>query len=466
MFRLGGGTVSLLLCLGLSTSQSPNDFPICVNISNLVGSPLPAARDLFYVSRNISYMNTGTLGPMPKPALECAVEAWKYLEGDPVNRYPWGSTGEELDDVREVASNIFSCSISEIVLLQSTTVALNTVAEGLVASGTFQSGDSVLITDQEHPGGVAAWEHWQDIGLVDSIDKVAIPYGENATKESVIAAFDAAFKAASATGRRYRVVFASHVLTTTGLRLPLTEIASIVHSYGAFFIVDGAQAPGGISVNLTASGADVYTISAHKWLLAPTGSGLLYIRTDAQPAVSPTYLSAGYNAYTAATGTLPLQTVAGLSYVFDFFAAFGGLEVVEKYNTALRERTYEYMQVCSYETASHLNYIYMRKNFQALVTKLSVSTEKDFSGFEIISPPSISGLASPILSINLPPAVISASDCASRLLTQYGVVVKLLPDFEGGNTFQKNSIRISHHLFNSEIDVLKLINGLSSLLLE
>lgn len=290
-------------------------------------------------------MNTATLGPMPKPALECAVDAWKYLEGDPVNRYPWGS-GQELDDVREAACRLFSCDISELALVQSTTVGLNLVAEGLVATGTLRMGDSVLVTDQEHPGGVAAWEHWMDVGVIDTVDKVVIPYGAAATKENIVSAYKEVLEAGAALGKRYRVVFASHILTTTGLRLPLRDISDLVHSYGGLFVVDGAQATGGISVNLSSTGADVYTVSAHKWLLAPTGSAFLYVRSgEAQAAISPTYLSSGYYAYTGATGTMPLQTIAGLGYVLDFFAAYGGLEVVEKYNMGLREYTYSQVQV-------------------------------------------------------------------------------------------------------------------------
>ena len=102
--------------------------------------------------------------------------------------------------------------------------------------------------------------------------------------------------------------------------------------------------------------------------------------------------------------------------------------------------------------------------FQSLVESLVKSEEKDYSGFEIISPNSSSGLASPILSINLPPAVISASDCVSLLQSEYGVVVKLLPDYEGGNTFQMNSIRVSHHILNTEEDADKFIRGLAALL--
>ena len=70
----------------------------------------------------------------------------------------------------------------------------------------------------------------------------------------------------------------SHVTTTNGLRLPIKQLAALVHSrsHGAVLVVDGAQAYGGVDVDVKALGVDVYATSSHKWLLSTKGSGLLY----------------------------------------------------------------------------------------------------------------------------------------------------------------------------------------------
>lgn len=428
-------------------SDSPDSLPACEAMDMLANSTLPASKDLFYIKRNISYMNTATLGPMPRPALQCAVGVWEEFEADPVNMYPWGS-GMELDQVRERASIAMSCGTDELLLTPSTTVSLNMVGEGLVTSGTLQKGANILVTDQEHGGGMAVWEHWQSAGVISSVDTVPVPYGVDATIDSVVTTFQRALQTAESEDKLYTVVMVSHVLTTTGLRLPLPELADLVHSHNpdALFVVDGAQAPGAINLNLTATGADVYTVSAHKWLLAPTGSGLLYVRAGrAQAAVTPTYTDGGFSAYSVSSGTVPLQTIAGLGYAFDFFAAYGGLAAAEEHNMRLREYSYNRLATL-------------------VDVLLSNPGSKDYTGLEIISPPASSGVASPIIGMNLPPEVLLNSDAVSLLKSQYGVVVKLLPDYEGGNPFNVNAIRMSHHIFNCQTDVDKLLTGLTELL--
>lgn len=435
-------------CIGLGQtelSDSPESLPDCQTINDLVNKSLPVDIDLFYVKPGISYMNTATLGPMPRAALKCAVDVWESFETDPVNMYPWGD-GMELDEVRERAASMFSCEVDELVLTPSTTVSLNMVGEGLVSARALEKGANILTTDQEHGGGLAVWQHWQNAGVIDAIDTVPVPYGLGATVESIITAFQSSFESAANEGKMYTVVMVSHVLTTTGLRLPLSELAKLVHDHNpaALFVVDGAQAPGGINVNLTDTGADIYTVSAHKWLLAPTGSGLLYVRSSrAQQLVTPTYTDGGFQAYSQSSGTVPLQTIAGLGYVLDFFAAYGGLPAAENYNMQLRE--YCYHQLI------------------ALVDRLLIENGL-YAGLEVISPPGSSGVASPIVAVNLPPAVLSNADAVSLLKTEYGVVVKLLPDHEGGNPFVVNAIRMSHHIFNSVADVDKLLRGLTDLL--
>lgn len=469
----------LLLFLHLSSctadDSSPQALPPCPAIDKLPSPVLPAPRDLFYVKHNVSYMNTATLGPMPRPALKCAVQVWETFETDPVDMYPWGS-GMELDEVRGRAAAELGCDLDELVLTPSTTVSLNMVGEGLASTGFFSSGSgaakrNALTTDQEHGGGLAWLLHWQAAGMVDRVDTVAVPYGRDATSETVLKAFSDALAAAEAGGEfTYDIVFASHILTTTGLQLPLAELAQLAHDHGALFVVDGAQAPGGVHVDLHATGADVYTVSAHKWLLAPTGSGLLYVKNSSavRDLVRPTYLDGGYSAYTQASGTVPLQSIAGLGYVLDFFAAFGGTAAAEAHNLALRETTYDALVALvdrlllagggGGQPAARTG---TGMSSMAAAGKLGSA---NYTGLEVISPPAASGVASPIVSLNLPPAVISNTDCVSRLLSEFGVVVKLLPDHEGGNPFVENAIRISHHIFNDDRDVEKLLAGLTALL--
>jgi Aminotransferase class-V len=158
------------------------------------------------------------------------------------------------------------------------------------------------MTDQEHAGATSGWLHYAALGAIGGIDTVAVPVsfpvggasGGDPTGD-IIAAFAAALGNASA---GYRVVAVPHVLTTTGAALPLGAIAALAHDAGALLVVDGAQAPGGLAVDVNATGADVYACSAHKWLLAAKASAVLVIRRAVQPHVRATFLDGGMSTYT------------------------------------------------------------------------------------------------------------------------------------------------------------------------
>ena len=122
-----------------------------------------------------------------------------------------------------------------------------------------------------------------------------------------------------------------------------------------------------------------------------------------------------------------------------------GLQNVANYNLGLRGELYKAMAI--------------------LQDNLIATNPTKYAGLEIISPSQNSMVASPIVSLNIPEAVISNSDLCSRLLNDYGVVVKKLADYEGGNDFVVNAIRVTTHMFNNENDISKLMNGLTRILL-
>ena len=122
---------------------------------------------------------------------------------------------------------------------------------------------------------------------------------------------------------RTRVCSFSHVETITGLRMPLAEIAALTRPREIFLVCDGAQAPGMLQVDVKALGVDAYASSSHKWMLAPKGSGLLYIRKEVQDRIQPLVLSTGYQAYTSASGTRNVCQILGHGLAMDFHNAIG-----------------------------------------------------------------------------------------------------------------------------------------------
>jgi selenocysteine lyase/cysteine desulfurase len=94
---------------------------------------------------------------------------------------------------------------------------------------------------------------------------------------------------------RTRVIFVSHITTTTGVILPVKEISALAHSKGMVSMIDGAQVTGQIPLNIKEIGCDMYGSSPHKWLMAPKGSGFLYVRDEIQDRIWSTVTTAGWD---------------------------------------------------------------------------------------------------------------------------------------------------------------------------
>jgi isopenicillin-N epimerase len=114
-----------------------------------------------------------------------------------------------------------------------------------------------------------------------------LPVGPNFTRQKLIDRFYAALD------DKAQLLFLSHISTATGLVLPVAEICTIARSRGVLTVIDGAHAPGMIAVDLRAIGCDFYAANGHKWLLAPCGSGFLYIRPGLEHRVEPLVASWG-----------------------------------------------------------------------------------------------------------------------------------------------------------------------------
>jgi isopenicillin-N epimerase len=113
---------------------------------------------------------------------------------------------------------------------------------------------------------------------------IPLPYDETAWVDQMMAAV----------GPRTRVIFASHITSTTALIFPLAELCARARAAGITTLIDGAHAPGHVEVDLGALGADCYTGNCHKWLCAPKGAAFLHVRPELQEAIQARVVSWGY----------------------------------------------------------------------------------------------------------------------------------------------------------------------------
>jgi isopenicillin-N epimerase len=189
-------------------------------------------------------------------------------------------------------------------------------------------GDEVLTTDHEHIGGLCPWQliaARRGVGL--KIFRLPVP----ATDPAAI--LD---RLAAAITPRTRVVSISHVTFTTGLIMPVAEIARRCRERGIITVVDGAHPPGLVRVDLRALDADFYASSPHKWLLAPQGTGFLWMGAEWATRLWPTLASGGWDDLSLGAhrfnhlGTLDESRLAGLDAALRFHEAIGPDRIVER----------------------------------------------------------------------------------------------------------------------------------------
>lgn len=338
--------------------------------------------------------------------MERAIAAWKQLELNP-SFFGYGEHEQAMEGVRAKAAAFIGCKTEELVITNCTTEGMNWTAQGL----TLGVGDRVLTTDQEHPGGRACWDYVvRRYGA--TLDIVEIPPGEH-DAQAIIDRMTKAFTS------RTRVLSFSHVLSSTGLRMPVAELSALARSRRCIAVVDGAQALGGGPIDVKALGCHVYAASGHKWLLGPPGTGVLYMSEELGQAVDPISLQAGRASYSASSGVSSIPSVLGMGAAFDYMSAIG-LGRIETHNLALRNRLYAALQN---------------------VSRLRV----------VSAPPG--PLASALLTYRLPDEFESRA-FQQRMREKHNIELKVVPK----NWFNGN--RVSTHLFNSEQDVDALVAAL------
>lgn len=277
----------------------------------------------------LAYLNTASLGPTPRSIRAVMDRAWTELEANPV-RMAYGDGGvlAQTDFARAQIAASLGCAADELLLTRSTTDAMNILAAGTRLS----EGDRVLTTDQEHEGGTYCWttlaRRW---GVAVDVIPIA---PEDHDAAAILSRFASALRPTT------RVISVSHVISATGHRMPVEEIAALARSRGVICVVDGAQAWGQIPVNVKTIGCHAYATTGHKWMMGPKGCGVLYLGPEAHEMIQPVQLEDGHRFVSNATGVGCLPLAIGLGAAAEAMRK-RGMERVAAHNIALRDRAYE-----------------------------------------------------------------------------------------------------------------------------
>ncbi|MBT7859990.1 MAG: aminotransferase class V-fold PLP-dependent enzyme [Gemmatimonadetes bacterium] len=269
----------------------------------------------FLLEPGLMHFNNGSIGSTPRPIVEAHKAYIERFEAD-AYRHAWsGFSDKRLADVTPKAARFLNADSNEILLTRNTTEGMNLVATGI----RLQAGDEILTTDHEHAGGINCWHHMAQMQDV-VVKKIHLP-------DPVTSKAEILERVEDGITPRTRVCSFSHLTTTTGLIMPMAEIAQITRPKGILLVCDGAQAPGMLDVDVGKLMVDAYASSSHKWMLAPKGSGLLYVRKEAQDRIRPVaaYASVGsqYAAYSGSVGTRNTPMLLAHGDTMDFHNVLG-----------------------------------------------------------------------------------------------------------------------------------------------
>ena len=247
----------------------------------MTASPPEELRHDFLLDPAVAFLNHGSFGACPRPVFESYQAHQRDLEWEPIDfldrRLPTLLSAARTELARYVNAPPF-----DLAFVTNATTGVNLAARSL----DVRPGDEILTTDLEYGACDLAWE-WLCRRTGAEYVRAPIPLPLASPAQLVDALFGRATE-------RTRVVYVSHLTSSTALVLPVEEIVSRARELGLVTIVDGAHAPAHVPVDLAALGADFYSGNAHKWLLAPKGAGFLHVRPEHQERVDAATVSWGY----------------------------------------------------------------------------------------------------------------------------------------------------------------------------
>ncbi|MDA8972453.1 MAG: aminotransferase class V-fold PLP-dependent enzyme [Saprospiraceae bacterium] len=224
-------------------------------------------RQAYTVSTNIVNLNNGGVSPSPK-VVQDAVERYNRLSNEAPSYYMWRVLDRGKEGLRGKLADLAGVSMEEIAINRNASEALETVIFGL----RLKRGDEVVLSKQDYPNVINAWKQRSlREGIVLNFISFDFPI-EN--KKEIVQKFKNAFTA------KTKVVNITHMINWVGQILPVNEIAAEARKKNIEVVVDGAHTFGHLDFKVSDLDCDYFGTSLHKWLCAPFGSGMLYVKKD------------------------------------------------------------------------------------------------------------------------------------------------------------------------------------------
>ena len=243
---------------------------------------LPNLRSQFLLRPDITYLNFGSFGACPKPVFERYQQYQLELEQEPVQFIVQTGLGY-LATSRKALAAYMQADSDDLVYVVNPSHAVNIVAKSL----SLKPGDEILTSSWEYGACDRTWQYY--------CDKSGATYIKQPIRLPIESAEDFVAQFLQGISDKTKLIFLSHITSSTALRFPVESIIREATRRGILTFIDGAHAPGQLPLNLTSLGVDFYTGACHKWMMTPKGSSFLYAKKSQQSLLDPLVISWGYN---------------------------------------------------------------------------------------------------------------------------------------------------------------------------
>lgn len=239
-------------------------------------TPVQAAQDedywsviqrSFSVNPNIINLNNGGVSPSPI-VVQQAVERYNLLANEGPSYFMWRILDQGREPLREKLAGLAGVNPEEIAINRNATEALNTIILGL----DFKAGDEIVGSKFDYPHMVQAYKQraMRD-GIVYNQVNLNLPCEND---DEMVKAYEGAITS------KTKLVHITHVINWVGQILPVKKICDMAHAKGVEVIVDGAHSFGLMDFKISDLGCDYFGTSLHKFLSAPIGSGMMWVKKD------------------------------------------------------------------------------------------------------------------------------------------------------------------------------------------
>lgn len=230
----------------------------------------------FTVSPGLINLNNGGVSPAPKTVQDAMKRFYDYSNEAP-SYYMWRILDQGREPLRKNLANLAGCDAEEIAINRNSSEGLETVIFGL----QLNPGDEVVASKQDYPNIINAYNQrekrdgikiiWINLDLPTEV--------ENYMVQQYVKAFTA----------KTKIVHITHIINWNGQILPVKKIAIEAHKRGIEVVVDGAHSFAHFDFKIPNLDADYFAASLHKWLYAPIGSGMLYVKKDKIKSIYPLF---------------------------------------------------------------------------------------------------------------------------------------------------------------------------------